>query len=193
MKKKTSTSKVKKGPLGTPLGNPIGYFNSKKSLVKKQNGGGTEDPEYLAYKAQKQAAADKKRDTEFTPGQQGKFMGSGMGKIPYDLWQLGAKSPMNKYYKENPKEKTNPDRQYYNSDGEGGYSKAPNPNDRFGYFSENEQKYMDAYDAQENFNNTLPEKLQEMLPYKKGGSITKGSQLRRQASTSGLRTNRKHK
>jgi hypothetical protein len=186
-------NKVKKGPLGTPLGNPLAYFNSKKSLVRKDNGGATEDPEYAAWKAQKQAAADKKRDTEWTPGQQGKFMGSGTGKIPYDLWQLGAKSPMNKYYKENPKEKTNPERQYYTPDGEGGYSKAPDPNNNFGYFSEDQQKYMDAYDAQEKFNNTLPQKLQDMLPYKKGGSIMKGNALRRQSSTSGLRTSRKHK
>ena len=93
--------------------NPITFFRKanearqnavKKSLTKKQDGGNT-DPEYAAYKAQKQAAADKKRDTEFTPGQQGKFMGSGTGKIPYDLWQIGAKSPMNQYYKNNPKKK----------------------------------------------------------------------------------------
>ena len=41
------TSKVKMGPLGTPLGNPLGYFNSLKSkrnaepkqtLKKAQNG-----------------------------------------------------------------------------------------------------------------------------------------------------------
>ena len=181
--------------------NPITFFRKanearqnavKKSLTKKQDGGNT-DPEYAAYKAQKQAAADKKRDTEFTPGQQGKFMGSGTGKIPYDLWQIGAKSPMNQYYKNNPKEKTNPERQYYTSDGEGGYSKAPNPNNKFGYFSDDEQKYRDAYAAQENFNSTLPEKLQDNLPYKKGGSVIKGNQLRRQTSTSGLRTSRKFK
>jgi hypothetical protein len=41
------TNKVKMGPLGTPLGNPLGYFNSQKAkrsdepkqtLRKAQNG-----------------------------------------------------------------------------------------------------------------------------------------------------------
>ena len=49
MKKKTT---VKKGPLGTPLGNPLGYFNSQKtkktvepkSLTKRQYGGMTAGP-----------------------------------------------------------------------------------------------------------------------------------------------------
>jgi len=171
------TNKVKMGPLGTPLGNPLGYFNSQKAkrsvepkqTLRKAQNGAVVDAEYEAYKQQKQAAADKKRDTEFTPGQQGKFMGSGSTKVPYDVWQLGAKSPMNKYYKENPKEKTNPERQYYKSD-EYGTSKAPDPNSNFGYFSDDEQKYMDAYSAQEDFNNTLPQNLQDKLPYKKGGA-----------------------
>ena len=70
---------------------------------------------------------------------------------------------------ENPKEKTNPERQYYKSD-EYGTSKAPDPNSNFGYFSDDEQKYMDAYSAQEDFNNTLPQNLQDKLPYKKGGA-----------------------
>ena len=171
------TNKVKMGPLGTPLGNPLGYFNSQKAkrsvepkqTLRKAQNGAVVDAEYEAYKQQKQAAANKKRDTEFTPGQQNVSMGSGIGKIPYDVFQLGAKSPMNKYYKENPKAKTNPERQYYKTD-EYGTSKAPDPNSNFGYFSDDEQKYMDAYSAQEDFNNTLPENLQNKLPYKKGGA-----------------------
>jgi hypothetical protein len=171
------TNKVKMGPLGTPLGNPLGYFNSLKAkrsvepkqTLRKAQDGVAVDPAYEAYKKEKQAAADKKRDTEFTPGQQFKSMGSGSTKIPYDVFQIGAKSPMNKYYKENPKEKTNPERQYYTSD-EYGTSKAPDPNSNFGYFSDDQQKYMDAYSAQENFNNTLPQNLQDKLPYKKGGA-----------------------
>jgi hypothetical protein len=47
------TSKVKMGPLGTPLGNPLGYFNSLKSkrtaepkqtLKKAREGGRTAGP-----------------------------------------------------------------------------------------------------------------------------------------------------
>ena len=171
------TNKVKMGPLGTPLGNPLGYFNSQKAkrsaepkqTLRKAQDGAVVDAEYEAYKQQKQAAANKKRDTEFTPGQQGKTMGSGATKIPYDVWQIGAKSPMNKYYKENPEAKTNPERQYYKTD-EYGTSKAPDPNSNFGYFSDDEQKYMDAYSAQEDFNNTLPQWMQDKLPYKKGGT-----------------------
>jgi hypothetical protein len=170
-------NKVKMGPLGNPLGNPLGFFNSQKAkrsaepkqTLRKANNGVVVDAGYEAYKKQQEAAANKKRDTEFTPGQQFKTMGSGTTQIPYDVWQLGAKSPMNKYYKENPKEKNNPERQYYTSD-EYGTSKAPDPNNNFGYFSDDDQKYMDAYSAQEDFNYTLPEKLQNLMPYKKGGA-----------------------
>jgi len=41
MKKKSSTSKVKKGPLGTPLGNPLGYFrqeSTKRQAALKKGG-----------------------------------------------------------------------------------------------------------------------------------------------------------
>ena len=155
-----------------------GYAVPKNSLPKKQDGGAT-DPEYLAWKQQKQAAANKKRDTEFTPGQQGKFMGSGTGKIPYDLWQMGAKSPMSKYYKENPNSKY----KYTYKDEEGTTLKAQEPS-QFGYPSEDQEKWRDAYRNQENFEYTLPEKLQNMLPeqgyiegqYKKGGTVKKKMQ-----------------
>jgi len=183
MKKKST---VKKGPLGTPLGNPLGYFNSQKAkrssepkqrLVKRQDGG-VNDPEYLAWKQQKQAAADKKRDTEFTPGQQGKFIGSGIYKMPYDLWQMSAKSPMNKYYKENPNSKY---KYYYEDEGFGKTMKAQDPGEGFpgyGGYTEDQEKFIDAYDAQQKFESTFPQKLQNMLPEqgyldqrKKGGSV----------------------
>jgi hypothetical protein len=165
-----------------------GYAVPKNSLPKKQYGGAT-DPEYLAWKQQQEAAAKKKRDTEFTPGQQGKFMGSGITKIPYDLWQMGAKSPMSKYYKENPNSKY----KYTYKDEEGTTLKAQNPNNKFGYFTEDEQKWMDAYGKQQDFEYSMPEKLQNMLPqegyiegqkrggavkrtYKKGGTVKKKMQ-----------------
>jgi hypothetical protein len=188
----------------TTKSNPLKFFNDnkaaaykkvngamntyRKSLKKAQDGlttgNANTDPEYLAWKAQQQAAANKKRDTEFTPGQQNKFMGTGASKIPYDLWQMGAKSPMNKYRKENPTST----KKYTYKDEEGTIMKAQNPNNRFGYFPEDEQKWMDAYGKQQDFEYSMPEKIQNMLPqegyiegqkrggavkraYKKGGSV----------------------
>lgn len=58
MKKKTT---AKKGPLGTPLGNPLGYFNSQKAKRSTE-------PKQTLRKAQYGASMPVKPEPPFGPG-----------------------------------------------------------------------------------------------------------------------------
>ena len=160
---------------------PVAKPKAKKAVAKKgvaskykvggikkyQPGGAAEDPEYAAWKAQKAAEAAKKKMTEFTPGQKGTF-GTGMGKIPYDLWQMLAKSPANQHAQKYP---GTSNKFYENQDGE--YMQAYPPNSTGYPTSDDEADWYDAYNKQENFNETLPPALRGAMGIQKRGGATR--------------------
>ena len=154
---------------------------AKTGGVKKYQTGGANDPAYQAWLAQQAAAAEKKKMTEFTPGQKGTF-GTGMMKMPYDLWQMTAKSPANQHSQKYP----GTSNKFYSKTDDGFYRPNSDPNENFGYpTSDDNADWQDAYRAQENFHNTLPAAVRSAMAYKKGGS-TKTKLAKARYKTGGM-------